>query len=327
MNHYELASFSGDDLSDIASYIGYELKIDEVLVEKDFWVTTLLKYLFEDSPWKSNLLFKGGTSLSKCYNAIQRFSEDVDLLLDWRILGYEIDGPKRGESRKQQERINDELIDRTETFLLTEFAPRVQVDLSRLFNCNVTVSAENLNVWVTYPSAFESDYVKNSVLLEVGPRGIWGKSEFKTVQSYISQIRPDIVSDEIQVRVISLERTFCEKLLILHTNHTRGKLGPRHSRHYYDVVKMAKQVDVHSLLPMITEVAIFKSTYYPGAGYGYDEAQKGHLKITPPNELIPELERDFSAMKGMLFGIKPELRELLESLNDIQKIVDGWVRD
>lgn len=323
MNHYDLASISKDDFSDIVTFTGNRLGISEALIEKDFWVSSLLKYLFEDSLWRSILLFKGGTCLSKCYDAIQRFSEDVDLLLDWRILGYGIGGPEKGSSRKQQEKINDELVTRAETFLHDEFVPRMQEDLFKLFDRSISVRSDGLNVWVSYPSVFESDYVSNKVLLEIGPRGIWGSSQAKYVQSYISKVRPDIVPDVIPVKAISLERAFCEKLLILHTNHTRGKLGPRHSRHYYDLVKLAERLEVSSLLPMIRDVANFKSIYFPGAGYGYDEAQNGRLKIVPPNDLIPELELDYAAMREMLFGEAPDMSELLNALETIQKKLDN----
>ena len=318
MNHYELLSLPKTDFSDLVTYTSNKLGIREALIEKDLWVTVLLKYLFEDSPWRSNLLFKGGTSLSKCYNAIQRFSEDVDLLLDWRVLGFGTNGPEKGVSRKQQEKNNDDLIHLTESFLQKEFVPRLQEDLSRLFNLGLSVESEGLNVWVSYPSVFESDYVGDKVLLEIGPRGIWGIKESKHIQSYISQVLSDIVSDDIQVNVISLERAFCEKLLILHTNHTRGKLGIRHSRHYYDVFRLAEHIDVTSLLPMIREVTEFKSIYYPGAGYGYDDARNGILRLLPPEEMIPELERDYRAMKEMLFGDIPDLSELLDRLDTIQ---------
>lgn len=272
MDTYGLAVLPKDDFEDLVISTGSRIGMNDALVEKDFWVTFVLKYLFEDSPWKHNLLFKGGTSLSKCYHAIQRFSEDVDLLLDWRFLGYCISGPTRGGSRKQQERINDELVSRTELFLRDEFVPRMQMDLSLITHDAVFVHSDGLDVWVSYPSVFGSDYVSDKVLLEIGPRGIWGRAEDKEVSSYISQIFPTVIYDPVRVRAISLERTFCEKLLILHANSMRGKLGARHSRHYYDVVRLADLVDIGSVRPMIREVAEFKSVFYPGAGYGYDDA-------------------------------------------------------
>ncbi len=324
MNIYELAMIPKDDFEDLVVLTGSRMGIKDALVEKDFWVTFVLKYLFEDSPWKHSLLFKGGTSLSKCYNAIQRFSEDIDLLLDWRLLGYSISGPTRGESRKQQEKINDELISRTEIFLKNELVPKMQSGLSLVTHDAISIHLDGLDVWVSYPSVFGSDYVSNKVLLEIGPRGIWGRAEDKEVSSYISQIFPTMVSDLAKVKVISLERTFCEKLLILHANSMRGKLGTRHSRHYYDVVRLADLIDIGPIRSMIREVAEFKSLFYPGAGYGYDMAMEGILRIVPPDVLIPDLEKDYHAMREMLFGNLPDIKELLERLERLQAELDRY---
>lgn len=79
-----------------------KMGMSEAIVEKDFWVCYMLDYLFYRSPWKDNLAFKGGTSLSKAYNLIERFSEDIDLILDWRVLGYGINEPWENRSNTKQ---------------------------------------------------------------------------------------------------------------------------------------------------------------------------------------------------------------------------------
>ena len=90
------------NMKDAIAYTASNLGISSPMIEKDLWVTFLLNRLFTESPWKDNLLFKGGTCLSKCYGVIDRFSEDIDLLLDWRLLGYGVDGPSIEASRKKQ---------------------------------------------------------------------------------------------------------------------------------------------------------------------------------------------------------------------------------
>ena len=91
------------------------------IVEKDFWVCWTLDYLFHDCPWAEHLAFKGGTSLSKCFGLIQRFSEDIDLILDWRLLGYEKDEPWAERSKTRQDKFNKEANSRTEEFLRETF--------------------------------------------------------------------------------------------------------------------------------------------------------------------------------------------------------------
>lgn len=95
--------------------------IQETVVEKDYWVCFVLDYLFHHSQWNKAFVFKGGTSLSKCYFLIDRFSEDVDLILDWRLLGYKKDEPWQLRSNKKQDRFNKEANKRTEMFLAEVF--------------------------------------------------------------------------------------------------------------------------------------------------------------------------------------------------------------
>ena len=84
--------------------------LPEAMVEKDFWVCWTLNYLFQNSSWTNNLAFKGGTSLSKCFGLINRFSEDIDVVLDWRLIGYKTNEVWAERSRTQQEKINKETI-------------------------------------------------------------------------------------------------------------------------------------------------------------------------------------------------------------------------
>lgn len=90
--------------------------MNEVIVEKDFWVCWTLDYLFHKCKWQNNMAFKGGTSLSKSYDLIKRFSEDIDLILDWRILGYGIIEPWQERSNTKQDAFNKEANKRTEDF-------------------------------------------------------------------------------------------------------------------------------------------------------------------------------------------------------------------
>lgn len=84
----DMARRSEKDRCDLFRATAQAMRVHEAIVEKDFWVCWILDYLFHDSPWKDRLAFKGGTSLSKAYGAIERFSEDIDLILDWQLLGY-----------------------------------------------------------------------------------------------------------------------------------------------------------------------------------------------------------------------------------------------
>lgn len=108
-----------------------KMRLNDAIVEKDFWVCFTLDYLFHRSPWKDSVTFKGGTSLSKAYNLINRFSEDIDLILDWRVLGYEKDEPWEKRSNTKQDTFNKEANVRAEVFLKETFCPVVRDELSQ----------------------------------------------------------------------------------------------------------------------------------------------------------------------------------------------------
>lgn len=106
----------------------HDIKLPEAMAEKDFWVCWVLDYLFHKCTWAEHMAFKGGTSLSKCYGIIKRFSEDIDLILDWCVLGYSVSEPWAGRSKTSQDKFNKEMDTRTEDFLRDMFLPHLQAE-------------------------------------------------------------------------------------------------------------------------------------------------------------------------------------------------------
>ena len=102
----KVANLSSSEREELFLVTARERALPEAVIEKDFWVCWTLDYLFHDSPWKDRLAFKGGTSLSKCFDLIHRFSEDIDLILDWRLVGCEKDEPWAERSKNQQDKFN-----------------------------------------------------------------------------------------------------------------------------------------------------------------------------------------------------------------------------
>ena len=137
-----VARLSAEDRSDLFRNTATQMQMSDAIVEKDFWVCFTLDYLFHRSPWKDSITFKGGTSLSKAYHLINRFSEDIDLILDWRILGYSLNEPWEERSNTKQDTFNKEANKRAEVFLAHEFVPTVKE------NCPRKSIAENNGVQV-----------------------------------------------------------------------------------------------------------------------------------------------------------------------------------
>jgi len=125
----EVAKLSESERSELFRLTADKMKLSPAIVEKDFWVCWMLDYLFVRSPWKTHLAFKGGTSLSKAYGLIKRFSEDIDLILDWRLLGYGVREPWVSRSNTQQDLFNERANERSAAFLKDVFVPRVKADL------------------------------------------------------------------------------------------------------------------------------------------------------------------------------------------------------
>ena len=112
-----IARATQDELKSLFSNVSVKVRLSPGIVEKDFWVVWTLDYLFARSPWKTQLAFKGGTSLSKAFGLIKRFSEDIDLILDWRLLGYGLREPWEKRSNTQQDLFNEAANARSATFL------------------------------------------------------------------------------------------------------------------------------------------------------------------------------------------------------------------
>ena len=126
---YNIAKASEQDRRVLFRNTAQQTGLHEAIIEKDFWVCLTLDHLFHHSPWKAAFTFKGGTSLSKCYGLIQRFSEDIDLILDWRVLGYGLHEPWAPRSNTKQDQFNKEANERAEQFLRDRFGVLLKLEL------------------------------------------------------------------------------------------------------------------------------------------------------------------------------------------------------
>ncbi|UKS53825.1 nucleotidyl transferase AbiEii/AbiGii toxin family protein [Mycoplasma feriruminatoris] len=194
-----------------------KMKLSEEVVEKDYWISFLLDYIFNQNRWSNSFTFKGGTSLSKCFNLIKRFSEDIDLILDWRLFGYQDDEPYIQRSKSGQNKFNLEMNEKVTTFLKDEFVKVLNEDLKE-FNLEFWIDPNDPNsVLCKYPLLFEPNYLFNKIKLEIGCLGKWTPAEHVKIKPLISQVYPDVFKEYSTIRTINPERTFWEKALILHS--------------------------------------------------------------------------------------------------------------
>lgn len=145
--------------------------LNEAIIEKDFWVCFLLKILFYESQYRSYFSFKGGTSLSKGYAVIERFSEDIDLIMDWRLLGYSENEPWEERSNRQQDLFNKELGIRTEQFVRIALLPELETTLRKFLSESFELcvdEADSQTICFVYPQLFKGKSLVQEIRLEVG---------------------------------------------------------------------------------------------------------------------------------------------------------------
>lgn len=221
-----------------------ETGLSEAILEKDLWVCYLLDYLFHRSEFKGSIIFKGGTSLSKAFGLIERFSEDVDLILDWRLIGYGLNEPWEERSNTKQDKFKLETIERTDDYLANAFVPSLKAGLSEELGieADVRMGDAEETVLFAYPRLFSSEATLDAVKLEIGPLAAWTPSQPATITSYLAELHPQLfASPSTVVATAAPERTFWEKATVLHqeANRPEGKAMPRrYARHYYDMHKL-----------------------------------------------------------------------------------------
>lgn len=325
----EIARRSERDRRDLFRAAAQAMRVHEAIVEKDFWVCWVLDYLFGESPWKGQLAFKGGTSLSKAFGAIERFSEDIDLILDWRVLGYAEDEPWTKRSATRQDAFGKEANRRTADYLAQEFVPVLAPALAAHLGAAVPMVVEGQDVLIEYPRAFSLTAIQPRLRLEIGPIAAWLPNETRPIRPYAAERFPGLFRQaETIVRTIAAERTFWEKATILHQEAHRGPdkaLPARQSRHYYDVVRLNRlPVRDRALadLALLDDVVQFKMRFYRCPWAGYEQARPGSLKLLPAPHHVVELARDYEAMHAMLFGDIPTFAAMMAELTGLQKAIN-----
>ena len=324
-----VAKNSDDDLRVLFSQVSVRCGLSPAIVEKDFWVCWMLDYLFTRSPWKTQLAFKGGTSLSKAYGLIKRFSEDIDLILDWRLLGYGVREPWEDRSNTQQDLFNERANERSATFLKDVFVPRVKDDLEKELGrpLHIAMDEHDPNTVVfRYPCAFSDESILREIRLESGALAAWTPAAYHAVRPYAADYYPQIFKNaETQVYTVEPERTFWEKVTILHREAMRaperGLMPSRYSRHYYDLwcmIQAETKDAAFKKLDLLNEVVSFKRKFYRCSWACYEQATSKGIRLMPPAHTFSDLKEDYRHMQNMIFGPKPPFEDILAAIQGLE---------
>jgi hypothetical protein len=308
--------------------------LPEAIIEKDFWVCWVLKQLFSIETLSGRLLFKGGTSLSKIFHAINRFSEDIDLAVDYAALGFTGErDPRREEiSKTRRATILNEMMTACQQYVGTEFLDALTIRCHEILDgagaWTLDLSPQDPNVVrFRYPTAAGTSvgYVVPQVVLELGTHAEFVPHDRFTIRSFVAEEFPHL-TPESDVAVVALlaKRTFWEKATILHAEYYRPLEKPipdRYSRHYYDVAMLAQgtiRAEALADMTLLAQVVRHKETFYPSPWAHYNLAQPESLRLLPAKERLAALERDYRNMGVMIFGEPPPFATIMKTLAELE---------
>lgn len=299
-------------------------------IEKDWWVTLVLRALFSSS-FSSHLVFKGGTSLSKCWNLIDRFSEDVDLSIDREFLGFPGDLTKREIGKKLRKAscslIRGKLREEVHQLILKAGVDREKFTLEVHVTKETNVDPETL--FLHYISVLDnSDYIFNTVKIEIGSRSLIEPCENVLIGSVIGELMPDFdfADKDFLVRAALPKRTLLEKAFLLHELfQSMNKDGEiiRMSRHLYDLEKLMDTdfcIDILKEKTLYNDIIQHRAKFTSLANVDYSTHQPSTISFIPPDNVIKEWEKDYLVMQeNMIYGKSLSFQELMKRIHELNK--------
>jgi hypothetical protein len=329
---------SADDRALIIRETAARRGISPVMVEKDFWVSWILAVSFGHREFGSQLVFKGGTSLSKVFGVIDRFSEDIDLSVSPVFLGIE---EKEVHSRKQAEaqmkQLETACIERVRERFLPELERVARESLGKCsgsgtwMEFQVDLATHSPVVLFHYPSTEPTgfEYLKRAVKMEFGSLTDQRPVGVHPVKPWVAEAFEEHFADfRCALVALELERTFWEKATILHSEYHRDKSKPmrdRFSRHYSDMAALARHNIVRQALAnpeLARRVAEWKDCFFPARWARYDLAKPGTFRLAPPDFRVAELESDYKSMHPMFLATPPPFANIMETVRNLEERIN-----
>ena len=303
------------------------------LLEKDIWVVWSLRHLFA-GPYADHLVFKGGTSLSKAYGVIRRFSEDVDLTYDIRAIAGDLVGDADAPlptSKSQEKKWSKEIRARLSEWVSAEIVPRLKQDLEQ-YGLPANVRAEGDKVLIDYaPLATGTGYVAPAVMLEFGARSTGEPSEPRLIRCDAAAHLQGVEFPTATPQVMRAERTFWEKATAIHVFCAQGAFrgGDHFARHWHDVTRLDAAGFVEAAIAdktLARTVADHKSVFFAeknsqGEIIDYHAAVSGGLQLIPDDDALAKLAADYQHMvdDGLFLDDAEPFEALMERCRAIQQ--------
>ncbi|MCH2451321.1 MAG: nucleotidyl transferase AbiEii/AbiGii toxin family protein [Gracilimonas sp.] len=300
-----------------------------VAIEKDFWVTLVLESVFELEQ-AEKMVFKGGTSLSKGWNLIQRFSEDVDLAVDRKAFGFDgkLGSSKRTKLRKAirefvLEKLTPELVNH-----LQEKGADVEVEVWESENSDEDPST----IEVRFPAVTESvKYLLPRVLIEINARSLIEPNEEKELTPLVGSVFPQLEIDLIPVKIpcVLPRRTFLEKVFLLHEEFQKNPdemRAERLSRHLYDVEAIMDTEHGKEALEdeeLYMDIIHHRKHLTKISGIDYKKHLPGTISLVPPDASIKQWKDDYREMQeSMIHGDSVSFDKLIDRMKELMERIN-----
>ena len=303
-----------------------------IAIEKDWWVTLAIKASF-GLKYSASIVFKGGTSLSKGWNLIERFSEDIDLAIDRKFFGFEGDITKS--QIKNLRKISCEFISTTFLEDLTKlFTEWKVIDECKLNAQPITDSDKDPQVIeIHYNSVFDkSNYLPQRVLIEVSSRSLMEPSENREIDSILSAAFPnqEFATMPFSISTVLPQRTFLEKIFLLHEEFSQDTVKiriDRLSRHLYDLEKLMDTEHGKNAIndtELYNGIVAHREKFNPLRGLDYSNHIPSKIKIIPPDTVLKEWEKDYQAMtQNMIYGDQLNFDNLIKRIQELQERINA----
>ena len=327
MSFFTFYSLAPQQKAALFEEVGKHYNLPDYTIEKDWWVTLALHIIFkmETGPY---LLFKGGTSLSKGWGLIERFSEDIDLVINRKYLGFAPGLISKSQVRK--------LRSASYRFITGKFYLQLQEAFAAAGIGAIMFDFENLGdrdqdpvaILIRYtPVTVHADYLPPQIKVEIGSRSMTEPFTRRPVRSWVGEVFPEesFADKAFAIPCVNPERTLLEKLFLLHEEFQRPKdkiRVARLSRHLYDIWRIGASEYLPKAYerPLIEEIIAHRERFNNIKGVDYGQLFPPGLNPLPPAHLLEDWQKDYKTMRqNMIYGESPEFDDLLRLVEDLTR--------
>jgi predicted nucleotidyltransferase component of viral defense system len=339
----DLAKLLNNDRTNIFTTVATLKNLSKEAAEKDWWVTAVLRSLFA-LPYAEQISFKGGTSLSKCWKIIERFSEDVDIAINREYFGFFGETLSKREVNKKLRKAACAFCRETLQFdlakqMIADGIPETMFSVTMEITDFSTVDPEK--IFINYQSLFESEqiatadgYINPTAILEVNGRSMKEPLESVEIKSLVDEVFADraFADKPFSVATVVPERTFIEKICLLHEEFAKQDKEKirvnRMSRHLYDIVRMLETPIAEKALndtELYKHIIAHRKTFIGLTEFDYDTLKPDTINIIPPESVISKWEDDYAKMQAMIYGDPIPFNSLIDKIKQLNERINRIV--